>query len=136
MSEADIAAARAKIESYLKESLEHGIALRPINGQAMRLASRVGLDLDALGRADDEAQSDEDYFDQCTVAFWLLGAPLDEVLASIDVEPEGVRLAACGWSMRHLPSLAHERAALRAFVARWLEYRVEMQILQQVQPCS
>lgn len=137
MTEADIAAAREKIARYLAESTHLGLSLtvRPITGQVMRLAGQIGLDLDALGRADDESQSDEAYFDHFTLAFWLLAAPIDRVSHVIlgSLGHQTPQEEAAEFALRHLTSLPLERAALRAFIARWLEYRIEMAILQQAE---
>jgi len=132
MTDADVAAAREKIRAYLAESETSGITLRPITGQILRLASQIGLDLEALGRADDDDQSDEDYFEKVMMAVWILSADIETVVYVCgSKDPLTPRDEAAGHALKHLPTLAQERAALRAFIARWLEYRIELQILQQ-----
>jgi hypothetical protein len=132
MTDADVAAAREKIRAYLAESEASGINLRPITGQILRLSSMVGLDLEALGRADDDDQSDEDYFEEVMLAVWILSAGIETVVYVCGSgDRSNARDEASGYALKHLPTLAQERAALRAFIARWLEYRIELQILQQ-----
>jgi len=133
MTPEQIEAARAKIEGYLKKSVESGINLRPITGQTIRLARQVGIDLERLGQDIDEIDDDV-YFDQVMQAGWLLSAPTQEVAETCMSGAVGsVPRIVATWSLKNLPTVAQENALMRAFIARWLEYRVEMQILRQSQ---
>jgi hypothetical protein len=130
MTPEQIEAAREKIAGYLAEAEAQGIALRPITGQVMRLAKKIDLDLERLG-ADIDAIPDDDYFDQVIQAAWLLTEDPAAVVAACHEGEEIACLEAELWAMGNLATIEREGAVLRCFVARWLEYRVEMQILKQ-----
>lgn len=132
MTDAEITAAREKIAAHLQQCQTAGVSLRPITGQVIRLASRIGLDLEALGR-DIDAIEDQAYFDQVILAAWLLTEDLACVVETChDAKAADLaRQEADLWALGNLDSIEREGAVLRAFVARWLEYRVEMQILKQ-----
>lgn len=128
MTESEIAEAREKIRGYLDAAKSEGIDLRPITGQTLRLASQAKLDLERLGSDIDEIDDDA-YFDQIVQAGCLLAAPVEDVVP-ICMAGDLVT-ASVIWSLENLSSIAKEQALVRAFIARWLEYRVEMQILKQ-----
>lgn len=130
LSESDIASAREKIAAYLADAQSHGIALRPITGQIIRLAARAELDLEQLG-ADIDEIDDEVYFESVTLAAWMLCEDPAAVIAAVAEGPDVARNEAQLWAMGHLDTIEREGAAMRCFIARWLEYRVEMQILKQ-----
>lgn len=132
MSEAEIAAAREKIAGYLEEAAANGIRLRAITGQVMRLAGQAGIDLEALG-GDIDGIDDEAYYEQVVRAAWLLMADESRVVEEClkGAEDNEIAHEASLWALRELDSIEKEGAVLRAFIARWLEYRIEMQILRQ-----
>lgn len=112
------------LSPVLVEAEGLGLCLRPITGLVDRRARKLGVDLDALGNAEENGMDDLVYYDQMMVAIWLIGAEEEEIAAALEAGT-GAK-AAEAWYAKRLTSLAHERAAMRAFMARWLEYRVEL----------
>ena len=131
MTDADIAAARDRIAAYVADSAAAGITLRPITGQVIRLAAGAGIDLERLGGDIDEIP-DEEYYDQIVRVGWLLSAPLPDVVAVCQAgSATALAREASLWALETAGTVEQEGALMRAFIARWLEYRVEMQILRQ-----
>ena len=132
ITDADIAAASVKILPYLTEAAEHGIALRPITGLMLRLGDQFGVDINAVGEVTyqtaDKAEDEEleIYYDQLMLAVWVL-AEKDAILTDCAAEGgKSPERAYMRWKLSHLNSLAAEAAAMRAFIGRWIEHRLEM----------
>lgn len=106
---------------------EKGISLRPITGKDIRRAEKLGIDLDELGTDPGEADTipEGDYYDQVMTACWLLAADVAEIRVSLANGTHEAEIEA--WKDENLLSIHHEKASIEAFMARWLEYRVEME---------
>lgn len=134
MTEEQLSEARARIASYLEDAGTQGINLRPITGQTLRLASQAGLDIERLGSDIDE-MDDGDYYDQVVQAAWMLSAEPKQVVSicqacSYHADLEALASEAAEWALTALGTIEREHALVRAFIARWLEYRIEMHALR------
>lgn len=114
----------ATISPYLDQAREHGLEFREMVGLTVKRATRLGIDVDALGQVEDGSLDDEIYYEQTMTVAWLLAAP-EEAIASA-IRAGNVPGEVEKWQSESLPSLALEAIAMRCFMARWLEYRVEM----------
>lgn len=112
------------IAPALAEAAALGLDFRPISGLPAKRASRLGIDLDQIGRASDSALPDDDYHEQAMLAAWLLCAPEEEISTAIAAKT--VTATAEAWEARSVPSLVHLKVAYRALMSRWIEYRVEL----------
>lgn len=104
-----------------------GISLRPITGNDIRRAATLGIDLDELGTDPGEGDDipDDAYYDQVTTACWLLAADPAEIRVAMANATTEIEVEA--WRDECLVSIEKEKTAIEAFMARWLEYRVEME---------
>lgn len=114
----------AAISPYLDEAITLGLNFRPITGLTVKRATRLGIDLDELGKAADSSLPDDVYHDHVMLVSWLLCAPEDEIAAATYNENE--QTVAEAWQAAHVTTISREAAAMRAFMCRWLEYRVEL----------
>lgn len=125
-----LTAALDKLTPYLDAAKAHGIELRPITGLMLRLGDQFGIDLDAVGAVrQEDAESYAvplEYYDELSKAVWLL-AEDESVLADVaGGDREDVDSAARVWQLQHFKTMDAEAAAMRAFIARWYEHRLEM----------
>lgn len=123
-----------ELQQYLASAEAHGIVLRPITGLMLRLGDQFGIDIDAVGsvRSDDDGAPADEYYDQLSRAVWLLAEDA-ETLVRVAAEGRAAADAAfLRWRLQHFTSLEAEAAAMRAFVARWFEHRLEMARLYEV----
>ena len=119
-----------KFEVYLAAARELGLDLRPITGYMLRCGDQFGIDLNAVGEVADEKeeerQSVEDYYDELMRAVWLLCEDQQTLIDLTGAESAAIDRAFARWAMAHLTTLPIEAAAMKAFVARWYEHRLEM----------
>lgn len=122
-----LADALAKLEPYLERAREFGIDLRPITGLMLRLGDQFGIDLDAVGAVRQEGadQVPESYYDEMTRAIWLL-AEREEVLAEVAGDEKAFAAALLRWKLKFFKTMEAEAAAMKGFIARWYEHRLEM----------
>jgi len=125
----DLTEALEKLHPYYEQALKHGIVLRPITGLMLRLGDMFGVDIDAVGEEtteNPESKGDNEFYDALTRAVWVL-AEKEEIL--VEVAAAGLlpaNAALLRWKLKHFTCLEAEAGAMRAFVARWFEHRVEM----------
>jgi hypothetical protein len=119
-----------KLSPYLEAAEAHGMRLRPITGLMLRLGDQFGVDIDAVGEVGQDAATEGDppdeYYDQLAMAVWVL-AENEETL--VDAAAGGHTVAERAflrWKLAHFTSHEAEASAMRAFVARWFEHRLEM----------
>jgi len=115
------------LSPVLAAAEDMGLALRPITGNDIRRAEKLGIDLDELGVDPGEGDAIPDglYYDQVTTACWLLAADPSEIRVALANGTADVEVDA--WRDECLSSIQKEKTAIEAFMARWLEYRVEME---------
>lgn len=120
----DKTAVTAAISPYLDQARGHGLEFREIVGLTVKRATRLGIDVDAIGQVTEETFEDEIYYEQAMTVAWLLAAP--EAAISAAIRAGEVSGAVEEWQSKSLTTLALEVIALRCVIARWLEYRVEL----------
>lgn len=123
MSESTKTAAEA-IAPVLEEAVALGLSFRTITGLTVKRAKRLGVDMDEIGLASESTLSDEIYQEHVMLASWLLCA--EEAEISDAIERADAPAVCERWQAENVTTLAHEKVIYRAFMARWLEYRVEM----------
>lgn len=112
-----------KLMEASAKAVELGIGSKPITGLLVRRAKAMGVDLERLGAEPEEFSDEEFYLDLVRVC-WLMNARPSEVSEALNDGTAAKR--AEEWAETRLVSIAHEAAALRMFVARWMEYRVAL----------
>lgn len=125
ISDEALAACAEKIKPYLDAALAYDIAPRPITGLMLRLGEQLGVDIGAVGGVT-EADGDADaYYDDVMKAVWVLSEKDETITACVlgELSTESVLLK---WKLQYLTSQKAEKAAMRAFVGRWIEHRLEM----------
>lgn len=125
-----IEATRERVTPYITAAAEAGMHFRTITGLMVRLGESLGIDIDAIGSQtfgakDDDGIPDDKFYDEMMKACWLLCA--DES-ALIDAEEEGgkaVQRAFRAWQLKTFTTTEVEFLAMKAFLARWFEWRLE-----------
>lgn len=125
ISDEALAACAEKIKPYLEAAAAFGIAPRPITGLMLRLGESLGVDIGAVGQVSDAEGDPNAYYDDIMKAVWVLSEN-DDVLSACALGEKSVESALLAWKLKHLVSQKAETAAMRAFVGRWIEHRLEM----------
>lgn len=125
-----IEATRARVEPYVAAAAEAGMNFRVINGLMVRIGENLDIDIDAIGsqtyRAkDDDGVSDDAFYDDFMRACWLLCEDEEALLDAEEGGPKSVKRAFRRWQLKTLKTPAIEHLAMKAFIARWFEWRLE-----------
>lgn len=112
------------IAPVIAEAKALGLDFRPISGLTVKRATRLGIDIDELGKASESSLSDGTYMEQVMLMGWLLSAPEEEIAAALTHGKQTDLVEA--WQARYVPTIKHDVMVMRGFMVRWLEYRVEM----------
>jgi|GEM_PF-2883791 len=122
--------AQVILAPHLEKALEYGINPRAITGSMLQLAAKLEIDIEAVGMVTEELtdQPADEFCDDLFEVVWFL-CENPETLVSLKGDAKAINDASEIWRLKHLTSIAAEAAAMRAFVARWTEHRLQMAIV-------
>ena len=129
--EAAITAAAERWLPHLEEAQKMGLNFRQITGGVLRDGDRIGVDIDFVGEQgfDGGGMDDDKFFDQLMLACWLLCDDPDHISHAIVNGEEATEKALRRWQAEHVISIRAEVVAMKAFLARWIEHRLEMAVV-------
>jgi hypothetical protein len=131
IDEAAITEAAEKWIPHLEEAQKMGLNFRQITGGVLRDGDRIGVDIDFVGEQgfDGGGLEDDKFFDQLMLACWLLCEEPDQISQAIAGGEKATSLALRRWQTEHMFSIRAEVTAMKAFLARWIEHRLEMAVV-------
>lgn len=125
ISDEALAACAEKIKPYLEAAAAFGIAPRPITGLALRIGHDLGLDIGAVGGVTEAEGNPDGYYEDVMKAVWILSDD-EETIANCVLGEISTARTLLRWKQKHLTCQKAESAAMKAFVGRWIEHRLEM----------
>lgn len=118
------------LKPYIDDAAGLGLVFRELNGVAVRLGEDAGVDLNAVGEIgfdDPDSMPDEEFYDNTMMACWVLCEVPEVIIEALAEGGKAPEMAFRSWMMNHLTSVKAECVAMKAFLARWVEYRIELE---------